>query len=64
MDSIEVNTIDQYQGRDKELIIMSFVKLRAQESDIGVCSCISSILNVCLVVTEVKCTCVNILASG
>ena len=26
MDDVEVNTIDQYQGRDKEMIVVSFVK--------------------------------------
>ena len=33
MDCIEVNTVDQYQGRDKELIIMSFVKYHKVESE-------------------------------
>ena len=33
MTDVEVNTIDQYQGRDKDLIIMSFVKSQIFQSD-------------------------------
>ena len=35
---VEVNTVDQYQGRDKSVIIISFVKL-AKSSLPGVSSC-------------------------
>ena len=43
---VEVNTVDQYQGRDKSVIIISFVKLR-KSSQHGVsvlCFCVSFVL--------------------
>jgi len=37
---IEVNTVDQYQGRDKDLIIMSFTNacVKAEESKVTISS--------------------------
>ena len=33
LETVEVNTVDQYQGRDKEVIVMSFVKWQADHDD-------------------------------
>ncbi|XP_026234301.1 DNA replication ATP-dependent helicase/nuclease DNA2 [Anabas testudineus] len=32
---VEVNTVDRYQGRDKSLIVLSFVKSTAEEANLG-----------------------------
>ncbi|XP_006810608.1 DNA replication ATP-dependent helicase/nuclease DNA2-like [Neolamprologus brichardi] len=32
---VEVNTVDRYQGRDKSLIILSFVRSTAEEGNLG-----------------------------
>ena len=32
---VEVNTVDQYQGRDKQVIVMSFVKQGTQTSQVS-----------------------------
>ena len=32
---VEVNTIDQYQGRDKAVIILSFVRSSTQKSEVS-----------------------------
>uniref|UniRef100_A0A665UC48 DNA replication ATP-dependent helicase/nuclease n=1 Tax=Echeneis naucrates TaxID=173247 RepID=A0A665UC48_ECHNA len=34
-DGVEVNTVDRYQGRDKSLIILSFVRSTAEEGKLG-----------------------------
>ncbi|MEQ2174330.1 hypothetical protein GOODEAATRI_006885, partial [Goodea atripinnis] len=33
---VEVNTVDRYQGRDKSLILLSFVRSTAEEGNVGV----------------------------
>lgn len=33
---VEVNTVDRYQGRDKSLIILSFVRSTAEEGTVSV----------------------------
>ena len=33
---VEVNTVDQYQGRDKDVIVMSFVKQGAHDMQVSV----------------------------
>lgn len=35
---VEVNTVDRYQGRDKSLIVLSFVRSTAEEGNVGVFS--------------------------
>lgn len=39
---VEVNTVDRYQGRDKSLIILSFVRSTAEEGTVSVSSFPSS----------------------
>lgn len=33
---VEVNTVDRYQGRDKSLIVLSFVRSTAEEGNVSV----------------------------
>lgn len=34
---VEVNTVDRYQGRDKSLIVLSFVRSTAEEGTVSLC---------------------------
>lgn len=34
--SVEVNTVDRYQGRDKSVIVLSFVRSTAEEENVSV----------------------------
>ena len=40
VEKVEVNTVDQYQGRDKMAIICSFVRSGKSDEKVSVCVCV------------------------